>query len=227
MAIYPKEGTFWSDHPVGIVEREWVTPEHRAAAQTYIQYLLAGPQQEKAVPSGFRPIDVEITLGAPFDTAHGVDPKEPQTTLSVPSVEVLDAVLKLWNQHKKHSAVSLVLDISGSMNDKDRLKNAKEGALQLLGILNERDTLALLPFSSKPTWAAKDIYVGVAETLSVKIYRTAKAKNLSPLEATKLSLSDYQHPVSLDILRNQIQLAVNECTDIEFIPLVFRHLRRA
>ena len=100
VAIYPKEGTFWSDHPVGIVEREWVTPEHRAAAQTYIQYLLAGPQQEKAVPSGFRPIDVEITLGAPFDTAHGVDPKESQTTLSVPSVEVMDAVLKLWKQHK-------------------------------------------------------------------------------------------------------------------------------
>ncbi len=113
------------------------------------------------------------------------------------------------------------------MNDEDRLKNAKEGAFQLLAILKERDTFSLLPFSSKPTWAAKDIYVGAAETLSVKIYRTAKAKNLSPLEATNLSLSDYQHPVSLDILRNQIQLAVNECTDIEFIPLVFRHLRRA
>ncbi|MCG8512010.1 MAG: substrate-binding domain-containing protein, partial [Rhodospirillales bacterium] len=24
VAIYPKEGTFWSDHPVGIVERDWV-----------------------------------------------------------------------------------------------------------------------------------------------------------------------------------------------------------
>jgi Ca-activated chloride channel homolog len=23
VAIYPKEGTFWSDHPIGIVEREW------------------------------------------------------------------------------------------------------------------------------------------------------------------------------------------------------------
>ncbi|MGB7847071.1 MAG: substrate-binding domain-containing protein, partial [Candidatus Acidiferrum sp.] len=39
VAIYPKEGTFWSDHPVGVVEREWVTPEHREAAKIYVQYL--------------------------------------------------------------------------------------------------------------------------------------------------------------------------------------------
>src|SRR5262249_36015227 len=38
VAIYPKEGTFWSDHPIGIVERPWVTAEHREAAKAYIQY---------------------------------------------------------------------------------------------------------------------------------------------------------------------------------------------
>ncbi len=25
VAIYPKEGSFWSDHPIGVVEREWVS----------------------------------------------------------------------------------------------------------------------------------------------------------------------------------------------------------
>jgi hypothetical protein len=49
VAIYPKEGTFWSDHPIGVVEREWVTPEHREAAKVYIDYLLARPQQERAL----------------------------------------------------------------------------------------------------------------------------------------------------------------------------------
>src|SRR5262249_50596565 len=28
VAIYPKEGTFWSDHPAGIVQRPWVTDAH-------------------------------------------------------------------------------------------------------------------------------------------------------------------------------------------------------
>jgi ABC-type Fe3+ transport system substrate-binding protein len=59
VAIYPKEGTFWSDHPVGIVDREWVSPEHREAAKIYIQYLLARPQQEKAIQYGFRPASVK------------------------------------------------------------------------------------------------------------------------------------------------------------------------
>ncbi|NJK90839.1 MAG: VWA domain-containing protein [Blastochloris sp.] len=175
VAIYPKEGTFWSDHPVGIVEREWVTAEHREAAQTYIRFLLARPQQEKALPYGFRPSDVEIPLGAPFDAAHGVDPMEPKTTLAVPSVEVMDAILKLWDEHKKHSAISLVFDISGSMNEDSKLANAKEGALQLLGILNERDTFSFLPFSSKPNWAAEDI--------SIKTGREQMRKLISSLYA--------------------------------------------
>ena len=27
VAIYPKEGTFWSDHPVGVVDAAWVTAD--------------------------------------------------------------------------------------------------------------------------------------------------------------------------------------------------------
>ena len=64
VAIYPKEGTFWSDHPIGVVDREWVTPEHREAAKIYIQYLLDRPQQEHAITYGFRPASVEVAVGA-------------------------------------------------------------------------------------------------------------------------------------------------------------------
>jgi Ca-activated chloride channel family protein len=55
VAVYPKEGTFWSDHPVAIVDREWVTPEKREASEIYIKFLLDNPQQLKALKSGFRP----------------------------------------------------------------------------------------------------------------------------------------------------------------------------
>ena len=89
VAIYPKEGTFWSDHPVGVVEREWVTPEHREAAKIYTQYLLAREQQEKAIQYGFRPASVDVPLSAPLDVAHGIDPQEPKTTLEVPQVEII------------------------------------------------------------------------------------------------------------------------------------------
>jgi Ca-activated chloride channel family protein len=159
VAIYPKEGTFWSDHPVGIVEREWVTPELREAAKAYIQYLLQRPQQEKAIIYGFRPGAVDVPLGSPIDEAHGVDPKEPKTTLEVPAVPVIDAILSLWQQEKKAANVVLVIDTSGSMNDNRKIQNAREGAKQLVTLLSDNDRLSLLPFNSKFAWASQNLLI--------------------------------------------------------------------
>jgi Ca-activated chloride channel family protein len=159
VAIYPKEGTFWSDHPVGIVERDWVTPEHREAAKVYIQYLLARPQQEKAIQYGFRPGSVDIPLSPPLDAAHGIDPKEPKTTLEVPPVDVINALLQLWKSEKKHSNIALVLDTSGSMNDESKMQNAKVGARQLVQMLDDGDTFSFLPFSSELHWSGQDVSV--------------------------------------------------------------------
>src|SRR5262245_4364188 len=159
VAIYPKEGTFWSDHPVGIVERDWVTPEHREAAKIYIQYLLGRPQQEKAIEYGFRPASLDVPLAAPLDAAHGVDPKEPKTTLEVPSVEVINGILQSWKVQKKHSNVVLVLDTSGSMAQEGKMQSAKEGAKQLVQLLDEGDTFSFLPFSRSLNWAQQDARV--------------------------------------------------------------------
>ena len=157
VAIYPKEGTFWSDHPVGVVERDWVTPAHREAAKVYVQYLLQRPQQERAITYGFRPGAVDVPVAAPIDLAHGVDPQEPKTTLEVPSVNVMDAILKLFDQKKKAANVVLVLDTSGSMNDDHKIQNAREGAKQLVALLSPGDRLSLVPFSTKINWASTDV----------------------------------------------------------------------
>jgi Ca-activated chloride channel family protein len=150
VAIYPKEGTFWSDHPVGVVEREWVTPEHSEAAKKYIAFLLEPEQQKRALEFGFRPASLDVPLGAPIDAAHGVNPKEPQTTLEVPSAEVMDAILRLWQQNKKHSSVTLVFDVSGSMQDDNKIGFAREGAVALLDAMRNEDDFALLPFNAQP-----------------------------------------------------------------------------
>lgn len=155
VALYPKEGTFWSDHPVGLVKREWVTPEHEAAAQVYVEYLLARPQQEAALRFGFRPSAVEIPLGPPFDAAHGVDPKEPQTTLEVPPVEVIDGALKLWRANKKRSDITLVFDRSGSMRQEQRMENARAGAQQFVELLDGEDSFSFLAFNAQPVWVVE------------------------------------------------------------------------
>lgn len=153
VAIYPKEGTFWSDHPAGIVQRPWVTPDKKEAAKIYIDYLLAKPQQEKAIPHGFRPGNVDVPLTSPIDTTHGVDPKEPLTTLEVPQVDVIHAVLALWHTNKKHANITLAFDTSGSMKENQKMENARAAALQLVDQLSDDDQFSLLPFSGTPEWA--------------------------------------------------------------------------
>jgi Ca-activated chloride channel family protein len=162
VAIYPKEGTFWSDHPVGIVQRDWVTPEHKEAAKIYIDYLRQKPQQVKAMKYGFRPGDESIPLDAPLDPAHGVSPDEPKRILPVPSAEVMDAILKLWRQHKKQARIVLVIDTSGSMRAEQKLVNAQAGANQLVSMLGDRDDLSMLAFSDKFAWIKKGLAMNAA-----------------------------------------------------------------
>jgi Ca-activated chloride channel homolog len=157
VAIYPREGTFWSDHPVGIVNRPWVTPERQEAAQIYIRYLLGRPQQEKAMTYGFRPGSPDVAVGPPIDPAHGVDPKQPTTTLEVPSSEVIAALQQQWdNDEKKAADIVLVLDTSGSMREEDKMSGAKAGAKQLVSLLSDKDDFSLLPFSTTASWASHD-----------------------------------------------------------------------
>lgn len=63
---------------------------------------------------------------------------------------------------------------------------------------------------------------GAAEALSVKVYRKVKTENLSALDALKYCLSEYQPPVALEILESQIQIALSEASDKEFVPEFYR-----
>jgi Ca-activated chloride channel family protein len=157
VALYPKEGTFWSDHPVGVVERPWVGDEPRQAARDYVKFLLERPQQEKALAHGFRPGDVNVPLAAPIDGPHGVDPREPKTTLEVPSTEVMDAIREVWQKNKKHANVTLVFDISGSMGQENRMKNARPGAAQFISMLSDEDQVSFLPFDNRLLWAERNV----------------------------------------------------------------------
>lgn len=152
VAVYPKEGTFWSDHPVGVVQREWATDAHKEACKAYVDYLRAEPQQRAAMKYGFRPGNTAVPLSAPVDAAHGVDPDQPKTTLDVPDAAVVDAAIGLWRKNKKHANVVLVFDTSGSMNEEGKIAAARDGAAELVRMLDDDDTLSLLPFSTTPTW---------------------------------------------------------------------------
>src|SRR5207244_459674 len=115
VAIYPVEGTFWSDHPYSILSADWVSPEEHKAAEQFLAFLRQRPQQERALALGFRPADPAISIGAPIDAQHGVDAKQPQTLLEVPEAVTLQKLLTTWRERKKPTDVIMVLDKSGSM----------------------------------------------------------------------------------------------------------------
>ncbi len=147
VAIYPKEGTFWSDHPYSVLDAPWNTPDSKEAANAFLTFLKANAAQKRAMELGFRPSDPAIPLGAPLDAAHGVDPKQPQTLLEVPDATTLEKLIEVWAKHKKPTDVILVFDKSGSMDGRP-MKEAKIGGLAFINQLKDADELTVLVFDS-------------------------------------------------------------------------------
>jgi len=150
VAIYPKEGTFWSNHPYGIVNASWVTAEQKEAAGIFETFLLDKPQQLKALEFGFRPADPSIPLAAPLDAQHGADPNQPQTILEIPSASVIEGIQALWHQDKKPVDLIVVMDISGSMQG-DKISSARSSLMSFINKLDNRDRLRIDLFSSDLT----------------------------------------------------------------------------
>jgi Ca-activated chloride channel family protein len=146
VAIYPKEGTFWSNHPYAVLNAPWVTDEQREAANAFEAFLLDKPQQQRAIEYGFRPADPSIPLSSPLDSQHGVDPDQPQTVLEIPSAEVISGIQELWREVKKPVDLVVVMDVSGSMRG-EKIAAARNSLLQFVDLLDDRDRLAIILFS--------------------------------------------------------------------------------
>ncbi len=63
---------------------------------------------------------------------------------------------------------------------------------------------------------------GAAESLAVRIYRLVKTQNLTAADAALACLKDYQPAVPQDIMQFQMHLAVNEASDLAFVPEALR-----
>jgi len=148
VAIYPKEGTFWANHPYIILNAPWVTPAQAAAAADFETYLLDKPQQLNALEQGFRPSDPSIALAAPLDAQHGVDTAQPQTVLEIPSADVIQGAEGLWQKTKRTVDLVAVLDISGSMQG-EKIAAARTSLASFINLLDPRDQLEVIIFNDK------------------------------------------------------------------------------
>ncbi|MCB0042791.1 MAG: VWA domain-containing protein, partial [Caldilinea sp.] len=101
--------------------------------------------------AGYRPADLSITLDSPdspFANNDAVDWREPQTTLQMPSTEVVNVVRDYWYYTKRPTNVYLVVDTSGSMEGSKL--TAAQSALKafLEQIAGDRDRVGIIEFGS-------------------------------------------------------------------------------
>jgi Ca-activated chloride channel family protein len=149
VALYPPEGTFYSDNPFIVLNAPWVSSAQRAAARRFGDFLAERISPEVAARSGFRPADLDQEPVAPVSKENGVDPAQPERVLGLPEPRVLDRLKQTWREDRKPANVLLIVDTSGSMNDENRLVRAKEGLKVFFDQVGRQDSVGLTIFSDR------------------------------------------------------------------------------
>jgi Ca-activated chloride channel family protein len=157
VAIYPSEGTLWTDHPLALLElgsqahELAVTDNQRLTYRAFADFLTSAETQKQFLSLGFRPADLSLQLdgpGSPFAGNAYVDWKQPQTTLQMPSPSVIEVVRNVWYYTKRPTNVYLVVDTSGSMEG-TKIARAQEALTAFVKqIQGDRDKLGLVEFAS-------------------------------------------------------------------------------
>lgn len=151
VALYPAEGAFWADHPLALLESAALGDNQRRTFQAFREYLAGAEAQKMILGAGYRPTDLSLSLtgeGSLFAAANGVDPAQPQTTLQLPSSDVVQVVQNVWALTKRKTNVFLVVDTSGSM-DGDKLDGAKAALRTFLAqIPSDQERVGLVEFNT-------------------------------------------------------------------------------
>jgi len=154
VAIYPREGALWEDHPLALLDDPAITDNQRRTYRAFGEFLRAPEQQKHILDQGFRPADLAIPIdqpGSPISLQNGVDPREPQTTLQVPGPGVIQVVQNAWWYTKRPSNIFLVVDTSGSMEG-EKLENVRTALGNFVDqIRGAQDRVGMVEFAGSVT----------------------------------------------------------------------------
>ena len=154
VAVYPSEGTLYSDNPAFILDGAWVTDVARQAAVAFRTFVIDDPENQRAVLEfGFRPGNPAVAIGDPINTANGLNPGKPDTEFATPTPEVLSALIDNWEANRKTARLIILFDVSGSMADLagdgfSKLELAKDAVITSLDEFKPEDEIGLWVFST-------------------------------------------------------------------------------
>jgi Ca-activated chloride channel homolog len=191
VAIYPEEGTLFSDNPFIVLDAEWVDAVERAAAERFGAFVQRPENQERVLEFGFRPGNPEVGIGEPITAELGVDPSQPQTALEVPEPEVLLDALDRWDVQRKGARVLITMDVSGSMGDQadsetreTKLDLAKQAAIGALEDFSPNDEVGLRIFSTELSPTEPQDYIDLVPIGPIAEQRDLLAERIEQLVPT-------------------------------------------
>jgi Ca-activated chloride channel family protein len=150
VSVYPQDGTIVVGHPFAILDgASWVTDEQVNAAGVLRDYLMSGAQQAKVLELGLRPADESVPLTSPIEPGLGANPEANLVPVQVPDTLVIDRIGEVWHQVRKHAAIAIVFDKSGSMADDGKITYAVKGAQEFVRRMEPQDTLIWMPFDDQ------------------------------------------------------------------------------
>jgi Ca-activated chloride channel homolog len=149
VAIYPREGTFFADHPYVVLTTD---EQKRRAADGFLEYLQSSEAQDRFQRAGFRGYNGDP--GPEITKANYLNPTKPSSVYPAPVPGVVSQVQAAWTTIRKPGRVLLVLDVGASMADrapdtsKSKLDVAKAAASAALDGFAPDDKVGLWAFSS-------------------------------------------------------------------------------
>jgi Ca-activated chloride channel homolog len=192
VAIYPKEGTLFSDSPFITVDAPWVSAKEKKAAAKFQQYVEQPGNQKRVLEFGFRPGNPKVAIRSPIEPKYGVDPNQPQTTLELPSPPVLVGLIDRWGQNRKAARVLIVIDVSGSMGEsaggqggESKLDLVKKAAVTALGQFKPDDDVGLWIFSTGLSRQEPTDYLELVPIGPIGPQREAMAAKINDLVPTQ------------------------------------------
>jgi Ca-activated chloride channel family protein len=162
-AIYPEDGVFVADSPLGYVDRGR-GKEVTNFFNDLRSYLLSADVQAKIAATGRR-VELAATAASVTDPATNLDPGRKITVVRPPEPSVIAKALVLYQEAlRRPSLTAMCLDLSGSMGGnggQEQLLEAMKFVLspakarELLVQWSHDDTIIVMPFDSDVRWTAK------------------------------------------------------------------------
>jgi Ca-activated chloride channel homolog len=157
--VYPEEGTIWADHPLALMNC-WAETNQREAFDCLRQHLSSPTAERLILEAGFHSTRSEdlgrvdevqrfyqiqshasqllnvVTYGAP--------------PMILPGIQVAGTIGGHWKDVEKPADVCLVIDVSGSMANADKLPRVQSGIHDFLELFQDSDlAVGLIAFNSQ------------------------------------------------------------------------------